>query len=78
MLLYLLEGNVLAIQSLDEILDSINDFQRPGFLPLSHIPRLEPSIRGKRFIRLLFIVVVSPRKRRSTKPDFTLRWGVGV
>ena len=70
---YLLESNVFSIESFDEILFTIDDFDGSTRLPFSNIASLEPSIRSKRFFRLLITIIVSLRDTWSTQPDFTLR-----
>ena len=41
---YLLEGNVFSIESFDEILLAVNNFDSSTRLPFSDIASLEPSI----------------------------------
>ncbi len=72
--LQFLKGNVFAIQSLDQVFLAINNSQMAVGIELSNITRLEPSVIGDGFLSLLLIVPITFCYRRSTNPDFALRW----
>ncbi len=74
--LELLEGDVLAVERLDQVLLAVDDLEVAVLIPLADVARLEPAVLSERLGRLLLVVVVALEHRGAAQPHLALRVGL--
>jgi hypothetical protein len=77
--LHLLGGHVLALLQLEDVLLPVHDADRPRLRAhRAHVAGLQPPVGRDRLLRLLLVVVVPHKDRRSPGPNLPARSGVPV
>lgn len=73
-----LRRNVLAVGKLEDVLLTVDDLQRTGFVDLTDIAGVEPTIGLNCLLVLLVVLVVALEHGRTTKKNLAARVGLIV